>query len=58
MRRRWKLGAATAIIIGVMTALTVAMGAADGHWRLGLHLSADGIEVSAVRENVRLALTL
>ncbi len=58
MRRQRKLGAATAIIIGVLTALSVALGAADGRWRLALHLSADGVEVSAVRENVRVALTL
>lgn len=58
MRRRWKLGAATAIIIGVLTALTVAMGAAEGRWRLALHLSADGVEVSAASENVRVVLTL
>ena len=58
MGRRWRLGAATAIVIGVLTALTVAAGASDGRWRLALHVSPDGIEVSAARENVRLALTL
>ena len=58
MRGRWSLGAATAIVIGVVTALTVAAGAADGRWLLALHVSADGVEVSAARENVRLALTL
>ena len=58
MRRRWKQGAATAIIIGVLTALTVAMGAAEERWRLGLHVSAEGVEISAARENVRIALTL
>lgn len=58
MGRRSKLGAATAMIIGALTALIVALGAIDGRWRVGLHLSAAGVEVSAASENVRVALAL
>lgn len=58
MGRQSKLGVVTAMIIGVLTALTVALGAIDGRWRVALHLSSAGVEVSAARENVRVALTL
>ncbi|MGH6950761.1 MAG: hypothetical protein ACREH4_07800 [Vitreimonas sp.] len=58
MGRRSKVGALTAMIIGVLTALAVGLGAVEGRWSLALHLSSAGVEVSAESGNVRVALTL
>lgn len=58
MGRRTKVGALTAMILGVLTALAVGLGAVDGRWRVALQLSSAGVEVSAASGNVRVALTL
>lgn len=58
MGRRSRVGALTAAILGVLTALAVGLGAIEGRWRVALHLSSAGVEVSAASENVRVVLTL
>lgn len=58
MGRRTKVGALTAAVLGVLTALAVGLGAVDWRWRLALQVSSAGVEVSAASGDVRVALTL
>jgi hypothetical protein len=58
MERRWRLGAVTAVVLAIATALTVAASSRSSRWEVALHLSAAGIELSATSQHTRIALTL
>jgi len=56
MRDRWKRGALTAVVVGIVTALLVAAHQAGAEWAVTLRLAPPGLEVSASTEAVRFEL--
>jgi hypothetical protein len=57
MTRRWSMGAMTAVLLAIVSALTVAgMGVGPTQW--ALRLSPSGVELSATSQHVSVALTL
>jgi hypothetical protein len=57
MLRRWSTGAVTAVVVAILSALTVLGDGRDG-WEFALQLSPTGIELSATAPHARIALKL
>jgi len=59
MMRRWSMGAVTAVVLAIVSALTVAgVSVSPARWEFALRLSPSGVELSATSQQISIALTL